>query len=192
MRGFGTRVGVVCILFLLICGTGLAGDRGLAEVSGSLGLTSASGYYDGNHLNAGGAFGFNLGRIAHLFGEVNYMPMGKVSYYGYEAESKIMNYGGGLHLRIPVNEKVEPYGLLSFGLGQFKDKISYLGDSTQNNAYFGLGGGARIFLGKNWGVRPEIRYQSYAGDLDSEYGAEDRGHVVTASGGIFFQFGGDN
>jgi hypothetical protein len=46
----------------------------------------------------------------------------------------------------------------------------------------GAGGGVRIYAGKNWGFKPEVRYQRY--QLSG-------GYINTAifSGGVFYQFG---
>lgn len=206
MRTFSLFLGFGCIA-LLICGSALAADRGIGEVSGFAGLVSAYDAYTGNHFNVGGTVGANAGRFVHLFGEVNYMPIGSWSSGSYNYDSKITNFGGGIQIRIPVHDKIEPYGLITFGLAQFRDKYTYTSynysgytytsqtetdTSIETNGYFGLGGGARIFIGKKWGVKPEVRYQSYFGNLNSDtYNFTDRGHVITVTGGIFFQFGGN-
>lgn len=31
--------------------------------------------------------------------------------------------------------------------------------SIGNSAYAGLGGGVRVYVGENWGVKPEFRYE---------------------------------
>jgi len=186
--------------FFLFAALAWAAEGGRGEVAGFGGVVRLSDG-GGSHAIAGGTVGVNAGRIIHLFGEFNYIPLGSesqtASYQGIpvqaSASARMLNFGGGLQLRVPTGEsKAEPYFLTAFGYGrqsvQGSASANYLGtpmsvsvDASQGNAYAGFGGGLRYFVGKRWGVRPEFRYQKYFGD-----GA---GSLVTASGGVFFQFG---
>ncbi|SPE24743.1 hypothetical protein SBA3_110001 [Candidatus Sulfopaludibacter sp. SbA3] len=53
--------------------------------------------------------------------------------------------------------------------------------TSANSVYAAVGGGARVFLGQSWGLRPEFRYQRYLqnGGLN----------VATFTMGFFFGFG---
>jgi hypothetical protein len=37
--------------------------------------------------------------------------------------------------------------------------------TVANDAYLGAGGGVRFYVGKNWGFKPEVRYQRYQGSI---------------------------
>ena len=178
-----------------------AAEGGQGEIAGFGGVARLSDG-GGSHAIAGGTVGVNIGRVIHLFGEFNYIPLGSASettsYQGIaihaSATAKMLNYGGGLHFRVPTGtSKVEPYFVTSFGYGHQSvtgnGSANYQGtpvsvsmDLSQGNAYVGFGGGLRYFVGHRWGVKPEFRYQKYFGD-----GA---GSIITASGGLFLQFGG--
>ena len=49
-----------------------------------------------------------------------------------------------------------------------------------------------MFIGRRWGIKPEFRYQKYYGiHLSSNDPFRDRGSVITATAGVFYQFGGN-
>ena len=55
--------------------------------------------------------------------------------------------------------------------------------------YVNFGGGASCYVGKNWGIRPEVRYERQ----HTVYGPANEtltANVVDLSGSIFYQFGG--
>lgn len=201
----------IVVVGVFVMGSALqAAEPGVGEVSGFGGIVSIRDG-GGTHGNFGGTIGANLGRFVHLFGEVSYMSMGKETYtatYGTaqataSAGGRLMNYGGGVQIRIPTGAaKIEPYGLITLGYGHMKGDLDaraasgmssaiYSGSDSTHNAYSGVGGGARVFIGRRWGIKPEFRIQKYYGiHLSSDNPVIDHGRVITATAGVFFQFGG--
>ena len=178
----------VVVMGMFVMGSALqAAEPGIGEVSGFAGIVSIRDG-GGTHGNFGGTMGANLGRFVHLFGEVSYMSTGKGTYA--TPGGRLMNYGGGVQIRIPTGEaRIEPYGLLTFGYG--RSKGDYSSSNSTHNAYNGAGGGARVFIGRRWGIKPEFRIQKYYGiHLSSNDPFVDNGRVITATAGVFFQFGG--
>ena len=149
----------------------------------------------GTRGNLGGTTGINLGRFVHLFGEVNYMAVRKETASPALATGSgtLMNYGGGVQIRIPTGAaKIEPYGLLAFGYGHMRGGVNGAtsGADSTHSAYNGVGIGARIFVGKNWGIKPEVRYQKYYGIyLSSADPFAELGGVRNVTAGLFYQFG---
>lgn len=178
----------IAVMGVFIMGNALqAAEPGIGEVSGFAGMVSVRNG-GATHGNFGGTMGANLGRFVHLFGEVSYMSTGKGTYA--TAGGRLMNYGGGVQIRIPTGAaRIEPYGLITLGYG--RSKGDYSSSDSIHNAYNGAGGGARVFIGRRWGIKPEFRIQKYYGiHLSSDDPFMDRGHVITATAGVFFQFGG--
>jgi hypothetical protein len=189
-----------------IMGNGLqAAERGVGEVSGFAGIASSGGSTNGNF---GGALGANLGRFVHLFGEASYMPRAAETFEGLQGteqtkttvSGRLMNYGGGIQFRIPTGSaRIEPYGLLAFGYVHVRNDVTsilgvggpaYSSSDTGHNVYNAVGVGTRIFLGKNWGIKPELRYyKRYSLNFSSDDPVSDRSHAITFTTGVFFQFG---
>jgi outer membrane protein with beta-barrel domain len=209
MKLFSTqqiRILVVAIGGFVTIAALQAAEPGVGEVSGFAGIASSGGNINGNF---GGGLGANLGRFVHLFGEASYMPRATETFnvlQGTEqtkttVSGRLMNYGGGIQFRIPTGAaKIEPYGLLAFGYVQVRDDVTatlgaagtnYSSSDTRHNVYNAVGAGTRIFLGKNWGIKPEFRYyKRYALNLSSDDPVSDRSHAITFTTGIFYQFGG--
>jgi hypothetical protein len=180
-----------------------AAEPGVGEVSGFGGIVSMGG---STHANAGGGAGVNLGRFVNLFGEVSYMAKGTEAYQvtngatrtSASVSGRLMNYGGGVQFRVPTgNLRIEPYGLFAFGYGQMKRDVNagsgtaYPVPDSAHNLYTAVGAGARLFLGAKWGIKPEFRYQKYYGiNISTDDPVHDRGSAITATTGIFYQFGG--
>jgi len=145
----------------------------------------------GTHAIVGGAFGVNANHHLQLFGEFSYVPLGSAtaSYSGVSASAseKMLDFGGGV-LASFGGSRVRPYVLGAFGDGH--DSVAGTGSAagysvsvstSANSVYAAVGGGARVFLGQSWGLRPEFRYQRYLqnGGLN----------VATFTMGFFFGFG---
>jgi hypothetical protein len=209
MKLFSTqqiRILVVAIGGFVTIAALQAAEPGVGEVSGFAGIASTGGNVNGNF---GGTLGANLGRIVHLFGEVSYMPRGTETFNEIQGTeqtkitlaAKVMNYGGGIQFRIPTGAaRIEPYGLLAFGYAQVKNDVaatlgsggsSYSTSDNRHNVYNSVGVGARIFVGSNWGIKSELRYyKRYGLNFSSDDPVSDRSHAITATTGVFYQFGG--
>ena len=77
----------------------------------------------------------------------------------------LWDFDFSLHIRVPVRERWEPYGIAGVGflwnhvnqngLGPQNNNVIYHLD--QFNGSFVTGGGLRYYLGENWGVRPQLK-----------------------------------
>jgi hypothetical protein len=108
------------------------------------------------------------------------------------ASVKLANFGGGAHYSFRSSEaKVRPYITGELGVGHFYGTGSGTGSSgnsanvsigVTNALYSGVGGGVRLYVGQNWGFKPEVRYQRYQSSLIGS-------NTVQYSVGLFYQFG---
>jgi hypothetical protein len=96
------------------------------------------------------------------------------------ASANTQLYGGGARVNFLTSTRVVPYGVVAFG----GDRLAAGGQST-NGYYMGFGGGASCYIGHNWGVRPEYRFDRI--EFGSGIGSSNAS-VIT--GAVFYQFGG--
>jgi opacity protein-like surface antigen len=107
-------------------------------------------------------------------------PLVKVS------TSKLYDFNFTVHIRIPVRERWEPYGIAGAGCLYSTYHVAsiystgtatvYKG-ATDANFGFETGAGVRYFVEHNWGVRSEWRYT---------IGPKNISRFVA---GLFYQFG---
>lgn len=136
-----------------------------------------------NRYAMGASGGTNLNESLTVIGEYNYYSMPQVQ----GVNMNMQGYGGAVRFNLPSKSKIAPYGV--FGGGGARLTGSESGISvTSNGGYFGGGGGANIYLGKNWGIRPEFRYNRF---FYTFAGINGSTNVLTATTGVFFQFGGE-
>ncbi len=135
-----------------------------------------------NRYTLGGSGGVNLNSYLTVIGEFNFFAMPQVE----GVNENMTNYGGAVRFNLVSKGKVVPYGI--FGGGGARLTASESGASASSNGdYFGGGGGVNLFLGSNWGIRPEFRYNRFNYSFEGINGSTN---VLTATGGVFFQFGG--
>jgi hypothetical protein len=119
----------------------------------------------------GGAIGRVFGGNSVVFAETSYAPLG--------GGKNLVNFGGGLNFGFPTHlDKLVPYVVVAGGLG--RSMVS--GGGSSNDVMFAAGFGARYFIGSNWGVRPEVRFQRYQ---ESDGGI----NTYIFTGGLFYRFG---
>lgn len=165
-------------------------QEGKGEVTG-FGGAIAIGSGGGTHKLFGGSAGVRVTEHLRVFGEFAVAPIasmsGSAEGVNYSASERIYDFGGGIDYSFGDSQRFVPYVLTAAGLGRdsASANASGLGGSlslSTNQAYLGFGGGARIYAGRNWGFKPEVRFQRYA---NSSGGA----NTAVVTGGIFFQFG---
>ena len=168
------------------------------EVSGFGGaITMNSGV--GTHATYGGGAAVLLGDNVHVFGEFGISTLaseqvssGSVSATG---TAKLANYGGGVDYSFGSSgSRFRPYVLAGVGVGHFYATGSGGGASVSlgitNQFYEAFGGGVRMYLGKQWGLKPEVRYQHYNSSNSSLIGGTVAGSsAVQYTVGVFYQFG---
>lgn len=156
------------------------------EVYGSAGgITIAGG--GGSHPIYGGGASIGLGDNLRVFGEINYNNIVSASVSGSNGSGSgsvhLLGAGGGVDYSFFNTEsRVRPYVTGTVGLDHMTLNVSALGTNvgvSSNSLYYGGGGGLRYFIGKHWGVKPEVRYQR----------SVDTGNTLIYSVGLFYRFG---
>lgn len=155
---------------------------GSADVAGNAGFSNLPGADGNNHINFGGSAGVNLSPRVTLLGECAYMPMGSLEGVGFNTQlfgvATRFNLGGSRH--------AVPYVLVGFGFDRLNGSESGVSVGA-NGSYAAVGGGASLYLNKNWGIRPEFRWErqevTFAGLISDT-------NVVLGSTSVFFQWGG--
>lgn len=160
------------------------------DVAGSVGYINSTGF--GGHLSYGGSGGINFSERVALVGEYQYLSLGALT-PNVGVSNSTTNQLGGVAVRINflTGKRLSPYALAGFGFEHLGLKETGSSTSIDNGYYDTFGGGASIFLGKNWGVRPEVRYDYELGITNATgttvYAYQN---VYQFSGSVFYQFGG--
>lgn len=143
----------------------------------------------------GASGGFNLSRHVAVIGEYGYQFMSQIGAESFHNEL----FGGAARFSLSGNGVV-PYLLLGGGGASLTASEAYNGpgpitsvSATAHGGYFAAGGGATIFMGRSWGLRPEFRYNyvslSYGGQTSNNVNSAQV-NSVQIDAGVFFQFGG--
>lgn len=152
----------------------------------------------GNHGVFGGQAAVVLRDHVHIFGEVGYttnLLSSVVSELGVAATGSEhqISYGAGADysFRSP-DAKLRPYAFGALGVAHISatvtsvDGYSAFGSAGGNQLYSAFGGGVRWYIGHNWGLKPEFRYQGYTGV--GTY-AGTTGYSAQYTMGLFFRVG---
>lgn len=158
-----------------------SGDAGFNAGWNNAGRLQSNGTISTSAFSYGGSGGYNLSENIAVLGEFQYIPEG--SYDKVSANTQL--YGGLMRYTFGMG-KVAPYILVGGGGSRGSLGTSGLSVSV-GGGYVGFGGGASIFLGKNWGIRPEFRFNDV---FFSAAGTTANARMYQATGGVFFQFGG--
>ncbi|MGA9069101.1 MAG: outer membrane beta-barrel protein [Terracidiphilus sp.] len=148
----------------------------------NLGTVNSDGTVSKNAYSFGGSAGYNLSENIAVLGEYQYVPEGSFDTVTWKTQF----YGGALRYAYG-SSKFSPYVLI--GGGGVATTLSSGNESASvSGEYIAFGGGVSIFLGKNWGIRPEFRYNDL---FSSSNGTTTTQGVPQLTGGLFFQFGGE-
>jgi len=158
-----------------------SGDIGFNAGWNNAGSFKSNGTVSSTAYSYGGSGGFNLSENMAVLGEFQYIPEGS-----YDKVSANTQLYGGLFRYSFGKARVAPYVLVGGGGSRGSLGTSGLSVSV-NGGYVGFGGGASIYLGKNWGIRPEFRYNDV---FFTAAGTTASARMYQATGGVFFQFGG--
>jgi Outer membrane protein beta-barrel domain len=188
----------ISLVFLLAVSTVHAQgiSTGSGEASGNIGFSNLKGADNNRHVTFGGSALYNLSPVAGLGFEYHFAPMGSLTQGGVTATGHMQLFGGVARFSLTDSSRVVPYVVVAAG-GNSLHAAASAGNITvsasQNGFYGGFGGGASIYAGTNWGIRPEFRYvrehfnsTSIQGISVSSFGQNDyQGSVA-----VFYQFGG--
>ncbi len=156
------------------------------EVAGTVGydhtsFTPSGGAPTSNHFY-GGSGGYNVTPAISVLGEYKYDPLSDPITVTYHAQL----FGGAVRYNFTPSKKIVPYAIV--GVGDYRFTESAGGASFSYNGYYvNFGGGASVYCGKNWGIRPEVRYERQQVTIT---GISVHANVSDVSGSIFYQFGG--
>ena len=189
----------VSLIFLLAVSSpawaqGIAAGSG--EVTGNIGFSNLKGVDNGRHVSLGGSGTYNLSQLVGVGFEYNFQMMGSQTISGITGSEHLQMYGPVARFALARSTRVVPYVLVAAGGVSDRAAVSAGNVSmsaAQKGFYFGFGGGASIYAGNNWGIRPEFRYErqhfnstaigtSTVGSYGQNYA---QGTVA-----IFYQFGG--
>jgi len=155
---------------------------GSVDVSGNVGFSNLTGADNNKHVNFGGAGGVNLSPRITLLGEYTYMPMGSLTGVAFNTQL----VGVATRLNFGSFKRVVPYAVVGFGFDRLNGSESGVSVSA-NGSYAAVGGGASLYLGKSWGIRPEFRWErqevTFSGLISDT-------NVVLGNASVFFQWGG--
>ena len=138
----------------------------VGEVAALGGVTLGVGAKPAITADAGYAFSkYGMGMIS-----VTFMPMGQHTIQPWPARPSIDNsyvfdFGADFHIRIPIGERWAPYGIAGAGLLWNvirQNTVGPLGIQVfrhydQFNGALHTGAGLRYYIGKDWGIRPELK-----------------------------------
>lgn len=167
------------------------------EVSASGGANTMNGGV-GTHSLVAMSAGFRFAGRVHVFGEGSWTQLASATAQAGSGAGTttgtgavdLASFGGGVDIGFGSSRRVLPYILTAAGVGHFYATGSGSGSGVSvslslpiaNDVYYAEGGGARIYVGKHWGFKPEFRYQRYDGSL-----LKASSFIYT--GGLFWQFG---
>lgn len=169
---------------------------GSLDIAGSIGYAHVNGITSKNHVSFGPSVVYNLNPIVAVGGEYNYQPLGTQTIFpGFTGTAHLQTYGGLARFSLTKSPRVVPYALVGFGGADLYTAVSVLNVSfgvSQKGYNLALGGGAALFAGPRWGIRPEFRYQrqhfnstTIGGSSVGSFGQND----VQATVSVFYQFG---
>ena len=189
----------VSMIFLLAVSSpawaqGIAAGSG--EVTGNIGFSNLKGVDNGRHASFGGSGTYNFSELIGVGFEYNYQMMGSETISGVTGTEHMQTYGAVARFALAKSTRVVPYVLVAAGGESMRDVVSAGNlsvSASQSGYYVGFGGGASIYAGTNWGIRPEFRYerqQFTATTIDNISVGAFGQNYVQGTVAIFYQFGG--
>jgi len=141
------------------------------------------------YVQFGFSGGINLSKQIAVLGEFNYLPLATAA-TGYTGSIDAQMYGGAVRYSPISSNRFVPYVVAGGGSTRLSVSDSYQGVKTSvshNRNYYGFGGGVSIYAGRNWGIRPEYRWNRQIQTYNSV------NYTINASTGsvaVFYQWGG--
>jgi len=184
--------------FVLVCATSaiLVGSAAPAHADGF--ITPFIGFNTGGDSNCASVtnceekrtnFGVALGTVRGVFGfeeEIGYAP----SFFGKTpgGDNAMLTLMSNLMLVIPAGP-IQPYGIIGVGLMRPHVKFDSTSLALDKNAFgWDIGGGLNVFLGRNIGVRGDVRHLRTFQDLTLGVFGNDQVDFWRASAGVVFRF----
>ena len=160
--------------------------------------TSDAGTSDGkkNHGILDASVSYDFTKRVSLGFEYTFTPLDNETISGVQLTERLHNYGAVARFALLPNRLVVPYAVVAGGGLSLDDKASQGSVSesvNQSGGYFGIGGGANLYLHHGFGVRPEFRYQREQLSNTTFQGVVVQGsgkNEIYATASLFYQFGG--
>jgi hypothetical protein len=195
------KCSIAALVVLLVLSTTLRAQvvAGSSDVAGNVGYSNLTGLDGNKHINFGGSYSYNSAARSTIVVEYSYLPMGSLKASGsgvsISTSGNYQLFGVAERLNIGNSKHVVPYVLIGLGYDRCSASASVsatgLGSASAGAAiggyYVGFGGGASIYLGNDWGIRPEVRadVQEF-----SDSGTYVEQNAVRESVSFFYQWGG--
>ena len=189
---------VSTILLLAVSSPALAQGiaPGSGEVTGNIGFSNLKGIDNSRHISFGGSGLYNATKMVGIGFDYNYQMMGSETIGGVKVSGHLQTYGPVARFAFSNPSRVIPYVLVAAGgaslhAGASSGNVSV--GASQGGFYFGFGGGASIYAGSNWGIRPEFRYERQHFNSTTIQGTPVQSgsqNYAQGSVSIFYQFGG--
>ena len=143
----------------------------------------------GTHPWVGGSTGISPSKYAVALIDASFMPLNTATLRGNlprTTTSRLYDFNFTVHVQIPTHHRVTPYGLAGAALlyntylipAIRPNGVAYIAGRSDVKFGFETGGGARYFVGKDWGLRGEYRYTVSTHNFSR------------ILGGVFYQFEG--
>ena len=143
----------------------------------------------GAHGWVGGATGAQFSKYGLVFIDTSFLPLGDTTLLPetfISAKSRLYDFNFSVHIQVPIGHRWAPYGLLApallfntYDVQRVRPNgVVYFHGQSDAKFGFEVGGGARCFLGENWGVKGEYRYTISTRNFSR------------VLGGFFYQFQG--
>ena len=162
-----------------------------AEVAGAIGYDHSSFTNNiGSAFNPtsnhffGGSGGYNVTPYITALVEYKYDPLIAPSGSTFTVHSQLS--GAAARFNFTPSKKIVPYALVGAGYDRLNASDGPL-VQIADGYYVNFGGGASVYCGKHWGIRPEVRYERQHVTYFTE---TLTANVADVSGSIFYQFGG--
>lgn len=137
-----------------------------------------------SHYFVSGSGGYNVTPYITALGEYKFDPLVSASGSSDSWHSQLA--GAAARFNFTPSKKIVPYAIVGAGYYRLTVKAGSAIE-VADSYYVNGGGGASIYCGKHWGIRPEFRYERqhavYFGQIITS-------NVADVSGSIFYQFGG--
>jgi len=159
MKKLRSTFGVAVFALAATASIGLASAQDAASEVG----VYAGAISGGGSATIGGNFGKAINSRMLAVGEFGYATFGSYNYgyaSGIDYSSRGLEFGGNLHYLFPM-KSITPYVLGGVGVLRYSSSVSIPGfkvAAAATTAGVNIGGGIRWQAGKNWGVRPELKY----------------------------------
>ncbi len=133
------------------------------EVTGYVGAMAGP----GTHPTVGATFAVPQSKYLVPLVELGYTPLGNRAFRhdleGLVNQSSVFEFSAGGQVRWPITNTLAPYLALGAGLLHTTTQFTMgknTGTTTEGNNYFAfhLGVGTRYYMGRRWGLRPELSF----------------------------------